>query len=685
MKKTILSVLAWGMYTMAFSQNNDWVISASNFDGQNYFGVTVANGMVGLVSSPEPFKVKEVVLNGAFDTYGRGRVSNIMKVFNTANIQFSNTGFTEEDKNAYNELFSGKNLISHEQSINMRYGEFTSKVIYKGLEVTYTLRSLRHLPFTNMVDVTIKAKQNIKLAPTSIISAPEILRDVNNYFAMVDVPGREQIPLMTSTAMSPTGRLKVAASSSWLMKEDHPYLIHEEKNYGDHSLKLYRDLKKGETLSFTVFGTVCTSEQFADPQNEAERLTLYAFLEGRQRNIDRHRAAWDQLWNSGDIEITGQPDLTKDIRFALYHMYSFARAGTAYSMSPMGLSGLGYNGHVFWDTELWMYPPLLMLQPDIAKSLLEYRFERLDAAKQNAFSHGYQGAMFPWESDQDGQEATPLWALTGPFEHHITGDIGWACWKYYQVTKDKDWLANRGYPMMKEVADFWVSRVDKNPDGSLSILNVVGADEYAEGVDDNAFTNGVAKVALDYAARAAEELGFTPNPEWRTTANNIRLLTFPDGVTREHATYEGETIKQADVNLLSYPLELIRDPEAIKKDIDYYTPRYDVGGPAMGFAILSILYNWTGNSTKALQLFKQGYQPNRVPPFGVISEMAGGSNPYFATGAGGMLQNVIAGYGGLEVTDNGVERTVETKLPKGWGTLIIKGIGKDNETVEIIE
>jgi len=660
----------------------DWKIQVDPSESDMYFGVTVANGMLGLVSSPEPFKVKEVVLNGAFDTYGRGRVSNIMQVFNTANVEFTNPKFTEEEKNAYNTLFA--NPLKQTQSIDYRYGEFTSTVSYEAMDISYSLRSLRHLPFTSMVQVTVKAKKDVELAPASVMSAPEILRDLNNYFTVVDVPGREQIPLMTSTAKSPTGKLDVAASVSIIIDgEEHPHLIHEEKNYNDHKVKFLKKLKKGETLKFTIFGSVVTSEHFADPRNEAERLTLYAFLEGVDRNIERHRKEWDKLWDGGDIEVTGSKDLTRDIRFALYHLYSFAREGTAYSMSPMGLSGLGYNGHVFWDTELWMYPPLLMLQPDIAKSLLEYRYERLDEAKQNAFSHGYRGAMFPWESDQDGQEATPIWALTGPFEHHITGDVGWACWKYYQVTKDKEWLEARGYPIMKEVADFWVSRTDENADGSLSIDNVVGADEYAEGVDDNAFTNGVAKVALRYATEAAKALGLEPNAAWNETAERIRLLTFEGGVTQEYAGYQGETIKQADVNLLSYPLNLIREEEAIKRDIQYYEPKYDVGGPAMGFAILSILNNWTGNEEKALKYFKQGYQPNQVPPFGVISEMAGGSNPYFATGAGGMLQNVIAGYGGIEITDNGVEKTMETTLPKGWGTLIIRGVGANDETFEI--
>ena len=95
-----------------------------------------------------------------------------------------------------------------------------------------------------------------------------------------------------------------------------------------------------------------------------------------------------------------------------------------------------------------MYPPLLMLQPKIAKSLLEYRFERLEAAKQNAFSHGYKGAMFPWESAGDGSEDTPVWALTGPFEHHISGCVSWAFWKYFQVTKDTKWLKEKGYQVI---------------------------------------------------------------------------------------------------------------------------------------------------------------------------------------------------------------------------------------------
>ncbi len=170
----------------------------------------------------------------------------------------------------------------------------------------------------------------------------------------------------------------------------------------------------------------------------------------------------------------------------------------------MGLSGLGYNGHVFWDADLWMFPALLVMHPEMAKSMIEYRYERLDAARKNAFAHGYKGAMFPWESAGSGVEETPVWALSGPFEHHITACVGLAAWNYYCVTQDKKWLMEKGWPILSATADFWASRVERNGPGHYDIKNVVAADEWAENVDNNAFTNGAAKVLLKDATDAAD-------------------------------------------------------------------------------------------------------------------------------------------------------------------------------------
>ncbi|WP_414693241.1 glycoside hydrolase family 65 protein [Ohtaekwangia sp.] len=652
------------------AQDAGWMIESKPINPANYYGVTVANGMVGLVSSAEPLHVKDVILNGVYDYYQRGRVSNILKTFNHINMNLDVDG----------QRLRSTDIQNYRQTLNMKKAELTTTFdVGEKLQVKHTIMALQHLPYTAMAIVEIKARRAVRITPMSVIEAPDHLTDVHNLYSEIDRP-HVVIPLLTSVGKSPSGKHTVAVSNSIIFQEPHgqePDLIHEDWDYSMHLMKFTKDLKAGETYSFSVVASATSTEHYNDPLNEAERLTIFAKLEGTRRLLQRHEAAWEERWQS-DIVIEGDVQTQKDVRFALYHLYSFARAGTAYSLSPMGLSGLGYNGHVFWDTELWMYPPLVVLQPDIARSLLEYRYQRLEAAKQNAFSHGYKGAMFPWESSDEGTEDTPVWALTGPFQHHITGCVGWAFWKYYQVTKDKLWLRDRGYPVLKEVADFWASRVERKGTGRYEINNVIGANEWQENIDNNAFTNGMAITALRYATQAAKELGLTPDPDWEHVAGNIPIVKFPDGTIRENTTYNGVDIKQADVNLLSYPLQIITDRAQIEKDLKYYEPRMSPQGPAMGNSVLSTLYARLGNPEKAYELFIRTYKPNEVPPFGVLAETAGGTNPYFATGAGGMLQAMIFGFGGLDIADTGIVQNTRP-LPKKWKSIQLKGVGVEKK------
>lgn len=656
------------------AQSTDWVIEANSIDPNNYFGVTVANGMVGIVSSPEPMKVKDVVLNGVFDYYQRGRVSNILKTFNHVNMNLDVDG----------QRITLREISGYKQVLDMKKASIkTSFDVADKVTVTHTIMALRHLPYTALVMVEISARKDVTVTPMSVIEAPNHLVDVRNLYAQIDRP-HVTIPLLTSVGKSPSGKHTVAVSNSFIFTDGHgkePALIHEDWDYNMHLLKFTKSLKAGEKYAFSLVASATSTEHYEDPLNEAERLTIFAKLEGTSKLLVRHEAEWQKLWKS-DIVIDGDIEAQRAVRFALYHLYSFSREGTAYSLSPMGLSGLGYNGHVFWDTELWMYPPLVALQPDIARSLLEYRFERLAAARQNAFSHGYKGAMFPWESSDEGSEDTPVWALTGPFQHHISGCVGWAAWKYYQVTKDKIWLRERGFPILKEVADFWCSRVERIGPGRFEINNVIGANEWQENIDNNAFTNGVAITSLRYATQAAKELGLEPNSDWDVVARNIPILKFPDGVTKENATYDGVDIKQADVNLLAFPLDIISDRAQIEKDLKYYEPRMSPQGPAMGHSVISTLHSRLGNPEVAYGIFLRSFKPNEVPPFGVIAETAGGTNPYFATGAGGMLQAVIFGFGGLQITDAGIIQ-IKPKLPSKWKKLEIKGVGVGKKSYEV--
>ena len=651
-----------------------WKIIADQPNAGNYYGVTIANGMIGIVSSPEPFKVKNVVLAGAYDQYGRGRVSNFLNSFNLLNMYLEIDG----------KRLTAADVSNFKQELDMHHASFKTTFDYGDkATITYTYYSLRQLPFTVLTDVSIKAKKAITINAASVMEAPDALKEVQNYYNEIDRP-HVTISLLTSTAKSPTGKLQLCASTSFIFNEIHgkePRVIHEMWDNNMHLMKFSKSLGSGETYDYAVTGSSITSAHHSDPLNEAERMTVFAKLEGRDRLLAFHNLAWDELWKS-DIQLEGDPQSQQDIHSMLYHLYSFTRAGSPFSLSPMGLSGLGYNGHVFWDTDIWMFPALLVLHPEIAKSLIDYRFDRLDAAKRNAFSHGYKGAMYPWESADTGVEETPVWALSGAFEHHITACVALAAWNYYAVTQDKEWLKEKGWPILSQTADFWASRVERNAPGHYEIKNVVAADEWAENVDNNAYTNAAAKVNLQNAAAAAKLLGIKPNPDWALVAQNIPILKMENGVTKEHASYKGEGIKQADVNLLAYPLKVITDPLQIKKDLEYYEGRVpNEGTPAMTQAVFALLYARLGNTEKAYHFFKDAFEPNLLPPFRVIAETKGGTNPYFATGAGGILQSVLMGFGGLDITPSGIIQT-SSKIPIQWKSLKITGVGIEKKTYQ---
>ena len=588
----------------------------------------MANGCIGILPQKEPFAVEHVMLNHVFDAASPHVVSRVMRGINPFCLSMKIDNIKVDTSN----------ISDWQQTIDMRRAVHqTSFHTLEKADVSYELCALRNLPYAGLIRVTVQACKDMLLEVRSGMGIPDDYSQSLIRYREMEADGNRMY-MLESDATSRFGYRRVASTSSFLFNGEQIKPIYDEAT---RELFFSIQLKKGETFCFSLVGSVCSSRDFFDPYNEAERQVIYAVHEGEEALMQAHYRLWDELWQ-GDIRIEGDDDAQRIVRFALFNLYSSCRGGSRLSIPPMGLSLQGYNGHIFWDTELWMYPPMLLLNQDIARSMLDYRFDRLPAARKKALAYGYRGAMFPWESDDSGEEATPTHALTGPFEHHITADIGIACWNYYCITRDMRWLQREGYPLLKEIADFWASRVTRNQDGSYSIHNVTGADEYANGVTDNAFTNGAASLALKYACQAAEICGEKVPEIWREIGENIRILQFENGVTREHSTYKGEMIKQADANLLAYPLGVITDEYRQRQDLEYYAERIDQkDGPAMSYSVYCVQYARMGEADKAYEMFRRCYEPNLKKPFGVISETPTSNNPYFMTGAGGLLQAVL--------------------------------------------
>jgi trehalose/maltose hydrolase-like predicted phosphorylase len=660
----LLILILFSTAVFGQTKSDEWNLYASS--RENYFGVAMANGQIGIVTDDTPLKTKEIILNGVYESSPENGISRIVKGIEFLNLHLS----------INNQKINSSTINDWSQVVSMKEGTSTTSFSFKDLAVIdYTILANRAIPYSAMAIVEITPKKDIEITANNYMTVPDELKEANSEFRVLK-DNQYLMPVFRTTAKTLNGKHTVSAATTFLFDGDNEILKETANEVG-----FSKRLQKGKKYRFAIAGGICTSQDFADPINESERQPIFALQEGIDKLVNRHTQAWAELWRTGDIQIEGDLDAQQRVRFALYNLYSYIRPETRQSIAPMGLSSQGYNGHIFWDAELWMYPSLLALQPEMAKSCLDYRSDRLEKAKQKATIYGYKGAMFPWESDDTGEEATPTWALTGIYEQHITADVSIAFWNYYAYTQDKAWL-KKEWNVLKETADFWVSRVVENQDGSYSILNVVGADEYAQHVDDNAFTNASAIESLRNTIKAATILNEPINPKWVALSEKLVIHT-KNGITQNYKGYNGEMIKQADVNLLAYPLNIITDKKQIERDLEYYAVKIDPkDGPAMASGVLSVLYARMGDRDKAYDYFVKSYLPNSRPPFGVFSESANSSNPYFATGAGAMLQAVIYGFGGVEQTDTGLKYN-KGLLPKQWKSLKIIGLGPDNKTITI--
>jgi trehalose/maltose hydrolase-like predicted phosphorylase len=408
--------------------------------------------------------------------------------------------------------------------------------------------------------------------------------------------------------------------------------------------------RTGKTYTFTKYVgvAVSTDQQTAGrPHARALRAATAEARRGFASSRAASDAAWSRLWD-GAVDVTGDAALQRQVRAAQFALFASVRDDTPWAPSPGGLSSDGYNGHVFWDSETWMYPSVLATAPQLARQMLQYRVDRLGAAKAYAEQTGFAGARFPWESALTGSEETPSCCNTGKYEIHVTADLALALWQYWMATGDRAWLAREAAPTAAAIADFWVSRAHPYADGTRSINNVIPPDEYHEQVDDSIYTNVAARDALRIAQRITNLTGGRTDPRWEQVAASLRMpFDQASGLHPEFADYAGDTIKQADVTLLSYPWENPQPAATTQADLDHYVPRTDPSGPSMTDAIHAIVTSGLNTPGCAAYSFtKRSVDPFVRGPYEQFSEARTGGAFTFTTGAGGFLQEFLYGYSG---------------------------------------
>ncbi|WP_405432977.1 glycosyl hydrolase family 95 catalytic domain-containing protein [Streptomyces anulatus] len=456
-------------------------------------------------------------------------------------------------------------------------------------------------------------------------------------------------------------------------------------------------VRAGRTYTFEKYVGVDTALTSRAPAEDAREAAHRAARRGWDRVFAANEAAWREAW-SADVLVPGDRRLQGWLRSAQYGLLASTRRGSSDSIAPAGLTSDNYAGMVFWDAETWMFPGLLATRPELARPVVEYRYRTRDAARANAEKYGHRGLFYPWTSasrgrmDSECQSWDPPHCLT---QNHLQGDVSLAVWQYYLATGDRDWLASRGWPLLRGIAEFWESRATANTDGSYSVNDVAGPDEYSNGVDDGVFTNAVAATALRNATRAARILGRSAPAAWNKVADHLRIpYDAEKKVFLQYAGYNGSTIKQADTVLLTYPLEWPMEPGAAAATLDYYAARTDPDGPAMTDSVHAIDAAETGEPGCSTYTYLQrSVRPFMRGPYELFSEArgekSGAEDPLsgfpaedFLTGKGGFLQVFTHGLTGLRLREDGVrlDPMLPHRLREG---VTLKGLRYRDATYEV--
>jgi trehalose/maltose hydrolase-like predicted phosphorylase len=291
----------------------------------------------------------------------------------------------------------------------------------------------------------------------------------------------------------------------------------------------------GETLTFRRYVVVYTSRDIADPRAAATGRVRALRWEDFEAMLAAHAARWDGIWERADVRIAGSPATAQALRFNTYHLVSAGDHDPRVSVGARALTGRAYEGHVFWDVEIFKLAFYLHTCPEVARCLLLYRHHTLDGARRRARELGYGGACYAWESTVTGDDVTPttirlkttgkdIPIFTGTQQIHVTAGVAHGVWRYWEATRDRDFMRDAGVEILTETARFWASRGMRGP-RHYHLRGVVGPDEYHHSVNDNAYTNWMARFNLERAVEAAAWLQREFPHAWAALADRLALAT----------------------------------------------------------------------------------------------------------------------------------------------------------------
>jgi len=532
--------------------DNEWTITATNNNASQQTltdtpGAFVGNGKVGYITSFESIGVRKSIIGVDFDFNDSGTYrNNVVEAFDPTHVRF----FDNRAKEYTNESLTLTNVQLHMDTgiVTSNY-TISNTSTQASVAVAVDLYAVRHLPYCTV--------QSFTITPTANIAAMDIFHEVscgpnvsspeyNNSVVYNEAVSATKGLYTISGKGTIEGTNKAASFCSCYIFEDAVKMAAVGFNvYAQDRKRCYQKIAlstliQNTNYKFHVVTAQMTEYDFKLPQDETRRILVNIINDLNTPTVpltklrQAHVNAWVEAWKHNLViepklgisnpEASALLLLKKTIRYNLYNIWSSVRDGAGIEINPSTFSLIDTNGGLFWDGDLFFLPVLTIFRPITAKAFLEARYKNLERARRLAAGYGYDGTKFPYANDVVGYGNNPYWDLNGPLHIFNTALVSVGIWNYYRVTMDRSWLLNKGYVMLKDIADFFASKVSVDANGIYSILDVYSINNTKS--NNNALTNYLAKLAFKYALEASYELSMPTSDVWSRCYYNLDMRYF---------------------------------------------------------------------------------------------------------------------------------------------------------------
>jgi trehalose/maltose hydrolase-like predicted phosphorylase len=466
---------------------------------------------------------------------------------------------------------------------------------------------------------------------------------------------------------------------------------HEE----DMALTRYTvDAKPGKTYRLRQIGALVPSLMHGEPHWHAARLARAGTWSGFDQIRADNRAAWAELWKSRPV-LVGAEDRWQQLADAcFFYLHSSVHRSSPCSIAPFGLSRrIEYSGHVFWDTETFMYPGVLLSNPGAAKSMMHYRANQLPWARAHAQLNGYDGIQFPWQTGNHGFEVSPYYtgACGGMKEEHINLDVAFAMAQYVHASGDDLFFRQQAWPVIQGVAEWIASRVIETERG-YEIQHITGIDEGRDNVDNDAETNGLAAVVLREAVGFAQRLGVTPPAAWSAIAERLFIpIDAERRIVRKNDRYDlGLNQACPDTMMLTFPFAYPLANDVHKATVAYNLEHaHTYLGMPMNSANFAVWACRAGEREKAIEFIEAGMMSRVVQPYWQLVESTrqtfGVPKTVFVTACGAFMTAVLQGLTGIHLDSGDPQGWAKhpITLPAGWEAIEVEQFWAHGEPMRL--